>query len=348
MTNETENVAVHAASSGIQPPSAGAPSLPGIVDLAYCDADTALEALGTTRSGLAEEEVEARRERFGRNEVAHERPPTWYAELGRAFANPFNFLLTTLAGVSGATGDREADDRDRPHGGVQYRAAVRPGISLEPVSAGSARPRAHERGGGAADGRRTRGKRTPPCAAGRSPWTSWCPGTSCICRRATWCPADVRLLDGQGLVRRPGRAHRRGPSGRESGSGVAASRRPPRRLPNRRPSASWAPTSSAARRPRWWSHGDAHDLRPHGPRARRASARTTASTSACSKVSWLLIRFMVVMVPIVFLINGVQGRLARGVSVRARRRRRPHARDAADDRHRQPGQGRGDDGAARR
>ena len=32
----------------------------------------------------------------------------WYAELMQAFANPFNFLLTILAVVSGLTGDKEA------------------------------------------------------------------------------------------------------------------------------------------------------------------------------------------------------------------------------------------------
>src|SRR5438270_9179592 len=68
-----------------------------LLALAYRDPDAVLGELATTRDGLTEEEVEARRERFGRNEVAHEKPPTWYAELARSFANPFNFLLTTLA-----------------------------------------------------------------------------------------------------------------------------------------------------------------------------------------------------------------------------------------------------------
>ncbi|HVX40075.1 MAG TPA: magnesium-translocating P-type ATPase [Gemmatimonadaceae bacterium] len=77
-------------------------------ELAYLDADAALAALESSRAGLTDAEVDARREQYGRNEVAHEKPPTWYAELGRAFANPFNFLLTTLAVVSGVTGDREA------------------------------------------------------------------------------------------------------------------------------------------------------------------------------------------------------------------------------------------------
>ncbi|HEY7233061.1 MAG TPA: magnesium-translocating P-type ATPase [Gemmatimonadaceae bacterium] len=79
-----------------------------LLELAYLDPDTVLARLGTRISGLTEQEVRARREDFGRNTVAHKKPPTWYAELARAFANPFNFLLTTLAVVSGVTGDREA------------------------------------------------------------------------------------------------------------------------------------------------------------------------------------------------------------------------------------------------
>src|SRR5499427_3982998 len=79
-----------------------------LVELAYCDAAAAFAALESGRDGLTDDEVRARRLRYGRNEVAHEKPPTWYAELGRAFANPFNFLLTTLAIVSGVTGDNEA------------------------------------------------------------------------------------------------------------------------------------------------------------------------------------------------------------------------------------------------
>ena len=78
------------------------------IELAYLDADAVLSALKSARTGLTADEVAARRERYGRNDVAHEKPPTWYAELARAFANPFNFLLTILAVVSGATGDREA------------------------------------------------------------------------------------------------------------------------------------------------------------------------------------------------------------------------------------------------
>lgn len=77
-------------------------------EIAWVDAETALASLGARREGLSDEEVERRRETFGRNEVAHEKPSPWYAQLGQAFANPFNLLLTTLAAVSAATDDERA------------------------------------------------------------------------------------------------------------------------------------------------------------------------------------------------------------------------------------------------
>ena len=76
--------------------------------LAWLDADASLAALGSHRNGLRDTEVATRRATFGRNLVAHEKPPTWYAQLIRAFANPFNVLLAVLAIVSAVTGDDKA------------------------------------------------------------------------------------------------------------------------------------------------------------------------------------------------------------------------------------------------
>lgn len=47
----------------------------GLAELAQHDGDDVLRSLAARRSGLAEAEVEERRERVGRNEVAHERSP---------------------------------------------------------------------------------------------------------------------------------------------------------------------------------------------------------------------------------------------------------------------------------
>jgi Mg2+-importing ATPase len=75
---------------------------------AYDPPEAVLKELGSQLNGLRDDEAERRRLEFGRNEVAHEKGSPWYAQLAHAFANPFNVLVTTLAVVSGVTGDREA------------------------------------------------------------------------------------------------------------------------------------------------------------------------------------------------------------------------------------------------
>lgn len=58
-----------------------------------------LAALETTPAGLDEEQIEARLHRDGINEVSHEKPPHWSRQLLRAFKNPFIIVLLVLAVV---------------------------------------------------------------------------------------------------------------------------------------------------------------------------------------------------------------------------------------------------------
>ncbi|MAH70465.1 magnesium-translocating P-type ATPase [Bradyrhizobium manausense] len=71
-----------------------------LTGLAECAPEDALTQLNTTRSGLPEDQVEARQEQYGPNEVTHERPPTWYQQLFHAFLTPFNGVLFTVSIVS--------------------------------------------------------------------------------------------------------------------------------------------------------------------------------------------------------------------------------------------------------
>ena len=50
-------------------------------ELCACAPEEALARLEASRSGLTEEQVEARLEQYGPNEVTHEKPPTWYQQL---------------------------------------------------------------------------------------------------------------------------------------------------------------------------------------------------------------------------------------------------------------------------
>jgi P-type Mg2+ transporter len=69
-------------------------------ELCACAPEEALARLQASRSGLTEEQVEARRQQYGPNEVTHEKPPTWYQQLFHAFLTPFNGVLLAVSVVS--------------------------------------------------------------------------------------------------------------------------------------------------------------------------------------------------------------------------------------------------------
>ena len=71
-----------------------------LLDLCACLPDDALKQLNAERSGLTPEQVEQRLERYGPNEITHEKPPTWYHQLFHAFVTPFNGVLFTVSIVS--------------------------------------------------------------------------------------------------------------------------------------------------------------------------------------------------------------------------------------------------------
>lgn len=83
----------HRVASGNKQPS----PLLGLCD---CAPDDALTQLDTARSGLTPEQVEQRLEKYGPNEVTHEKPPTWFVQLFHAFLTPFNGVLFAVSVVS--------------------------------------------------------------------------------------------------------------------------------------------------------------------------------------------------------------------------------------------------------
>src|SRR5215510_6716834 len=69
-------------------------------ELCACAPEEALARLQASRAGLTEEQVEARRGQYGPNAVTHEKPPTWYQQLFHAFLTPFNGVLFAVSVVS--------------------------------------------------------------------------------------------------------------------------------------------------------------------------------------------------------------------------------------------------------
>ena len=67
-----------------------------------------LAQLGTHADGLTEAQADAVRQQVGLNQVQHEDRQPWWVHLWHCFNNPFNLLLTVLAGISYATHDLKA------------------------------------------------------------------------------------------------------------------------------------------------------------------------------------------------------------------------------------------------
>ncbi|TCM66496.1 Mg2+-importing ATPase [Acinetobacter calcoaceticus] len=67
--------------------------------------DQLYTGLGSHSQGLTESEAESRREKLGLNELNHEQPLRWWQHLWYCYKNPFNILLTLLAIVAALTHD---------------------------------------------------------------------------------------------------------------------------------------------------------------------------------------------------------------------------------------------------
>ncbi|MBB5391149.1 MULTISPECIES: magnesium-translocating P-type ATPase [unclassified Herbaspirillum] len=77
-------------------------------EAARCDASELLQRLKSRHDGLTEAEADAIRAEVGPNEVEHEKPLSWPVHLWHCYKNPFNLLLTLLAAVSFYTEDMKA------------------------------------------------------------------------------------------------------------------------------------------------------------------------------------------------------------------------------------------------
>jgi Mg2+-importing ATPase len=290
--------------NGVRGARAGA-ATPGdaLRNVAYLDADAVLRDLDTRRDGLDDDEVERRRVAVGRNEVAHEKPPAWYAQLGHAFANPFNILLSTLALVSGLTGDRDAvivillmvalstslrfvQEFRSSKSAEALRKLVRTMATVE--RAGDAFP----------------SDATPATRRREVPMDELVPGDIVYLSAGDMIPADVRLLSAKDLF-----------VGQSALTGEA--------LPVEKSDRAEAPSNGAPPAVTDLSTicfmgtsvvsgtATAAVVATGGRTTFGAMARglvgrrtTTAFDVGVNKVSWLFIRFIAVMVPVVVLING--------------------------------------------
>ena len=85
-----------------------APVPDDLLKAAHDDPTTALGRLQSHAKGLTQEEAARRLQQFGPNEVAHEKPLPAWLRLWRCYLNPFNLLLTVLACLSWFSADAKA------------------------------------------------------------------------------------------------------------------------------------------------------------------------------------------------------------------------------------------------
>lgn len=290
-----------------QVPSAMAQTL---VAAARSDADALVRSLGTTADGLTEAQAAQARVRVGRNEVEQERPPHWSLHLWHSYANPFNLLLSALAVISFATEDHEAAAVI----GVmvlvatvlrfwQEAKANRAAEKLKAMVSNTAtvlRPADEAPAGSDAD-RTTRPLRAAPRRV-ETPIADLVPGDVIALAAGDMIPADCRLLAAKDLF--------------VAQAAMTGESMPVEKFPQPRDAAMANPLEldnllfmgtnvvSGSAQAVVVATGDRTYFGALASRITTVDREPTSFQAGVNRVSWLLIRFMLVMAPVVLLLNG--------------------------------------------
>jgi Mg2+-importing ATPase len=277
-----------------------------LAEIARLPANAVLEQLGVTRLGLSETSAQERTEQYGQNKVAHEAPPTWYFQLGHAFWNPFIGVLLALGILSYLTGDIRAvivigvmvsisallrffQEFRSNQAALALQAIVRTRATVERVNDV------------------TEDEPAPVPTRRELPIEAIVPGDIVHVSAGDMLPADVRFLSSKDLFisqsALTGEAIpvEKTDAAPDDASGPAV----PASLPDLRNigfmgTSVVSGTASAV----VVATGD-HTYFGSMAKGLVGQRPPTSFDIGVNKVSWLLIRFMAVMVPIVFVINGL-------------------------------------------
>jgi P-type Mg2+ transporter len=278
-----------------------------LAELCTCAPEETVARLDASRTGLTEEQVEARLKQYGPNEVTREKPPTWYSQLFHAFLTPFNGVLFTVSVVSLFSDVIFASPEDR-----SFKTII---VLLTMVLLSTLLRFWQEyRSNKAAE--KLKAMVTSTAAVLRAgmerpqeiPISQLVPGDIVYLAAGDMIPADVRLLSAKDLF--VSQAMLTGESIPLEKHAVSATRVTIAggSLPGilERETACFMGTNvvSGTASAVVVTTGDATHF---GAVAKDiVGARPpTSFDKGISKVSWLLVRFLMVMTPLVFLINGV-------------------------------------------
>jgi Mg2+-importing ATPase len=284
-----------------------------LVDAATADVAALLERLDSSEAGLTADRAAEIRARIGPNEVDHEKPLPWWAHLWLAFRNPFNVLLTVLAVVSWLTADLKAtivigtmvvlSTLLRFRQEVRATRAADELKALVSTTATVLRPELAD--APAASAERSVGPARDPNHAPRAevPIRDLVPGDVIALSAGDMIPADCRLIGAKDLF--------------VAQAAMTGESLPVEKFAAQRDGDAVNPldlddivfmgtnvVSGSATAVVVATGNDTY----FGALATRVSATDRAPTSfqtGVNHVSWLLIRFMFVMAPLVLVINGV-------------------------------------------
>jgi P-type Mg2+ transporter len=272
-------------------PSNRSPSPPSkLEEAARQSADEVFEMLVTSPTGLSEEEAATRLEEQGPNEVAYEKKENWLSRLWVASRNPLVILLTVLAILSYSTGDSAA--------GTIMMLMVVLGMSLRFIQETRA-------DNAAAKLKAMISVTATVVRSGQTreiPLRELVPGDVVKLSAGDMIPGDVRLISAKDLfviqATLTGESlpveKTDAPDSREN---VLAIERTDLCFLGTSVESGSCTAVIVATGPRTY----------FGKVARSLTGRQveTAFDKGVKKFTWLMIRFMLVMVPLVFLINGI-------------------------------------------
>ena len=262
-----------------------------LLEKARADTDTVLKELGSQLGGLSQAEADSRLKQFGLNEIAREKRQSALMRLLSNVKNPLVLLLMALGVLSFLTGDLRAT--------VVIFVMVVLGVVLRFFQ--------EMRADNAAEKLQAMVSNTATLVRdGKEEEVSLkmlVPGDIIRLAAGDMVPADVRVLSAKDLfLNQAALTGESLPVEKKAAASVRPTFRTRWNFPT---SASWAPTWRAAPRPPWSSTPG--DRTYFGSLAASivGQRQLTSFDKGINKFTWLMIRFIAVMVPAVFLINGL-------------------------------------------
>lgn len=260
-----------------------------------------LSTLKTREKGLDIVDVEVFSEQYGSNEISHEKPKPWYIQLIKAFENPFTFVLLAIAAISFFTEVELAKPEDRSP------AAVIVILTLVLIS-GGLRFFQEFRSGKEAESLKSMVKTTATVIRrenGREeiPMADLLPGDIVVLSGGDMIPADLRILKAKDLF--------------ISQSALTGESEPIEKFPDpdrtkkddnlfdlRNICFMGTNVVSGSALAVVLATGD-NTYFGNMAKALSGERAPTSFDKGVNSVSFLMIRFMLVMVPVVFLLNGL-------------------------------------------